>query len=182
MRPARRTRRSASRSISSRRGGFEPAPPVSGPFRCFLSRLTCWATAQRHSLGAKIPRKLPAHRCSAVSAERIWAEARRSPQGILPYCQGLERSISPNLPAQTGAVSIPPRLKQVPFASGISPAEIPDFPGLCGPARAGKQLTACVEYGKILYQGGRLPLCRGRRGLRPSSFILLRKGIYYERI
>ena len=29
-----------------RRGGFEPAPPVSVPFRGFLSRLTCWAQAQ----------------------------------------------------------------------------------------------------------------------------------------
>ena len=92
-----------------KRVGLEPLPPVSVPFRLFLSRLTCRASARRRSLGAKIPRKLPAHRCFAVSAEQIWAEARRSPQGILLYFQGLERSIGPNLPAQTGRCSSPTR-------------------------------------------------------------------------
>ena len=90
-----------------RLSGYEHLPPVSVPFRCFLSRLICWASAQRRSLGAKIPRKLPAHRCFAVAAEQIWAEARRRPQGILLYFQGLERSISPNLPAKTGRGSYP---------------------------------------------------------------------------
>ena len=82
-------------------------PPVSVPFRIFLSRLACWAPAQLRSLGAIISRKLPAHRCCAVCTEQIWAEARRRPQGILLYFQGLERSNSPNLPAQTGTGSNP---------------------------------------------------------------------------
>ena len=90
-----------------RLSGYEHLPPVSVPFRHFLSRLTCWAPAQRRSLGAKNSRKLPAHRCFAVSAEQIWAEARRRLQGILLYFQGLERSISPNLPAKTGRGSNP---------------------------------------------------------------------------
>ena len=82
--------------------GHEHLPPVSGPYRVFLPRLPCRASARRRSLGAKIPRKLSAHRCFAVCAEQIWAGARRSPQGILLYCQGLERSPGPNMPAQTG--------------------------------------------------------------------------------
>ena len=105
-----------------KRGGLEPLPPVSVPFRLFLSRLTCRASARRRSLGAKIPRKLPAHRCFAVSAEQIWAEARRSPQGILLYFQGLERSIGPNLPAQTGRCSSPTRFN-------LPPAGLPHRPG-----------------------------------------------------
>ena len=87
--------------------GLEHLPPVSTPFRRFLSRLTCWAPAQRRSLGAKITRKLPAHRCFAVFTEQNWAEARRRPQGILSYFQGLERSISPILPAKTDRGSSP---------------------------------------------------------------------------
>ena len=74
-----------------------------------MSRLACWASAQRRSLGAIITRKIPAHRCFAVSTEQIWAEARRSPQGILSYLQGRERSNSPYLPVQTGSSSYPPR-------------------------------------------------------------------------
>ena len=90
-------------SVHFVQGRREPnlCPPVSVPFRGFLSRLACWASAQRPSLGAKIPRKLPAHRCFAVCAEQIWAKMRRRPQRILLYSQGLERSIGPNLPAQT---------------------------------------------------------------------------------
>jgi hypothetical protein len=87
--------------------GLEHLPPVSTPLRRFLSRLTCWAPAQRRSLGAKITRKLPAHRCFAVFTEQNWAEARRRPQGILSYFQGLERSISPILPAKTDRGSSP---------------------------------------------------------------------------
>ena len=114
--------------------GLEHLPPVSVPFRVFLSRLACWAKAQRRSLGAKIPRKSPAHRCFAVSAEQIWAETRRSPQRILPYCQGLERSISPNLPAQTGRGSSPFTLSPTPLrrevANRLSTARLsPGLPG-----------------------------------------------------
>ena len=69
--------------------GVEPLPPVSVPFRRFLSRLTCWAPAQRRSLGAKIARKLPAHRCFAVLTERIFGETRKTPQGIRLYFQGV---------------------------------------------------------------------------------------------
>ena len=98
-------------AVFPRLSGYEHLPPVSVPFRHFLSRLTCWAPAQRRSLGAKIARKLPAHRCFAVSAEQILAEARRRPQGILLYCQGLERSFSPNLPAKTGRGSNPLSLR-----------------------------------------------------------------------
>ena len=36
-----------------RLSGLEHLPPVSVLFRHFLSRLTCWASAQRRSLGAK---------------------------------------------------------------------------------------------------------------------------------
>ena len=90
-----------------RLSGYEHLPPVSVPFRRFLSRLTCWASAQRRSLGAKIARKLPAHRCFTVSAEQIWDEARRRPQGILSYFQGLQRRFSSNLPAETGRGSNP---------------------------------------------------------------------------
>ncbi len=92
--------------------GLEHLPPVSTPFRRFLSRLTCWAPAQRRSLGAKITRKLPAHRCFAVFTEQNWAEARRRPQGILSYFQGLERSISPILPAKTDRGSSPLTLRK----------------------------------------------------------------------
>ena len=95
--------------------GLEHLPPVSTPFRRFLSRLTCWAPAQRRSLGAKITRKLPAHRCFAVFTEQNWAEARRRPQGILSYFQGLERSISPILPAKTDRGSSPLTLQRVYF-------------------------------------------------------------------
>ncbi len=38
-------------------------------------------------------------------------QTRRSPQGILLYFQGLERSISPNLPAKTGRSSCPLSLR-----------------------------------------------------------------------
>ena len=99
--------------MKGRLSGYEHLPPVSVPFRRFLSRLTCWAPAQRRSLGAKIARKLPAHRCFAVSAEQILAEARRRPQGILLYFQGLQRSISPNLPAKTGRGSNPLSLRKL---------------------------------------------------------------------
>ena len=85
----------------------EHMPPVSVPFRIFLSRLPCWAPAQLRSLGAIISRKMPAHRCCAVCTEQIWAEARRRPQEILQYFQGLERSNSPNLPVQAGTGSNP---------------------------------------------------------------------------
>ena len=94
--------------------GLEHLPPVSTPFRRFLSRLTCWAPAQRRSLGAKITRKLPAHRCFAVFTEQNWAEARRRPQGILSYFQGLERSISPILPVKTDRGSSPLTLANFP--------------------------------------------------------------------
>ena len=113
-----------------KRVGLEPLPPVSVPFRLFLSRLTSRASARRRSLGAKIPRKLPAHRCFAVSAEQIWAEARRSPQGILLYFQGLERSIGPNLPAQTGRCSSPTRFNLPPAALSQRPGRsFLTFPG-----------------------------------------------------
>ena len=82
--------------------GHEHLPPVSDPYRVFLPRLPCRASARRRSLGTKIPRLFPAHRCFAVCAEQIWAGARRSPRGILLYCQGLERSPGPNMPTQTG--------------------------------------------------------------------------------
>ena len=52
---------------------LEHLPPVSVPFRLFLSRLSCWAEAQQRSLGAKIARKLSAHRCFAVFTEQNWA-------------------------------------------------------------------------------------------------------------
>ena len=87
--------------------GHEHLPPVSVPFRRFLSRLTCWVLAQRRSLGAKIARKLPAHRCFAVFTEWFLAEARRRPQGILLYFQGLERSIGQKPPMKTGRGSYP---------------------------------------------------------------------------
>ena len=60
------------------------------------------------------------------------AEARRRPQGIPLYFQGLERSISPNLPAKTGRGSYP-----------LSLAEEFDF------SRMGEQVvenTAIADY------------------------------------
>ena len=100
--------------------GHEHLPPVSGSFRVFLSLLPCRASARRRSLGAKIPRKLPAHRCFAVCAEQIWAEARRRPQGILLYSQGLERSPRPKMPAQTGRGSCSLALRRERSACRVS--------------------------------------------------------------
>ena len=87
--------------------GHERLPPVSAPFRGFLSRLACWASAQRRSLGATIPRKTSAHRCFTVFTEQICDESRRRPRIILSYSQGLQRRVGANLPAKTDRGSSP---------------------------------------------------------------------------
>ena len=87
--------------------GHERLPPVSAPFRGFLSRLACWASAQRRSLGATIPRKKSAHRCCTVFTEQICDESRRRPRIILSYSQGLQRRVGANLPAKTDRGSSP---------------------------------------------------------------------------
>ena len=55
----------------------------------------------------KITRKSLVLGCCAVFAELIWTETRRRPQGILPYFQGLQRSIRQNQPVKTGRGSAP---------------------------------------------------------------------------
>ena len=87
--------------------GHERLPPVSALFRGFLSRLACWASAQRRSLGATIPRKMSAHRCCTVFTEQICDESRRRPRIILSYSQGLQRRVGANLPAKTDRGSSP---------------------------------------------------------------------------
>ena len=87
--------------------GHERLPPVSALFRGFLSRLACWASAQRRSLGATIPRKMSAHRCCTVFTEQICDESRRRPRIILSYSQGLQRRVGANLPAKTDRGSCP---------------------------------------------------------------------------
>ena len=94
-------------STSSWARGHERLPPVSAPFRGFLSRLACWASAQRRSLGATIPRKKSAHRCCTVFTEQICDESRRRPRIILSYSQGLQRRVGANLPAKTDRGSSP---------------------------------------------------------------------------
>ena len=87
--------------------GHERLPPVSALFRGFLSRLACWASAQRRSLGATIPRKMSTHRCCTVFTEQICDESRRRPRIILSYSQGLQRRVGANLPAKTDRGSCP---------------------------------------------------------------------------
>ena len=87
--------------------GHERLPPVNALFRGFLSRLACWASAQRRSLGATIPRKMSAHRCCTVFTEQICDESRRRPRIILSYSQGLQRRVGANLPAKTDRGSCP---------------------------------------------------------------------------
>ena len=151
------------RARVGRLSGYEHLPPVSVPFRHFLSRLTCWAPAQRRSLGAKNSRKLPAHRCFAVSAEQIWAEARRRLQGILLYFQGLERSISPNLPAKTGRGSNPLSLRGNSFCGqgenhdGLEADRLLRG-GLFHLSGSSKRKMPWVP-GERLARGGRLPAC-----------------------
>ena len=49
----------------------------------------CVGAPEAASFARKIARKLHRVECEAVSGERICVRARKSPQGILSYCQGL---------------------------------------------------------------------------------------------
>ncbi len=72
-------------------------PPESVSFRRFFPFFLCKAKALQHQK----EQKSLALGCLAVFTEPIGAETRRSPQGILPYFQGLQRSIGSNQPVKT---------------------------------------------------------------------------------
>ena len=97
----------------------------SAPFALFSLQGDSLAASKR----TKITRKSLALGCFAVFTEPIWAETRRSPQGILPYFQGLQRSIGANQPVNTGRCSTP-------FAYSRRNLYEPGFDG---------QLSACTS-------------------------------------
>ena len=71
--------------------GLENPAPIASqrPFSALfpLSSLPCVSKAS--SSAAKIPRKVLAVRCEAVFTEQSFVEARKTPQGILSYFQGV---------------------------------------------------------------------------------------------
>ena len=90
-------------------------PPLGNGSR---TRTACWrhisvlftllsspCASKASSAAAKIPQNLSANRCEAVFAERFFAQARRSPQQILTYSQGIQRSMGGKPPAKTGTGS-----------------------------------------------------------------------------
>ncbi|MDD6830994.1 MAG: hypothetical protein PUE37_05335, partial [Firmicutes bacterium] len=68
-----------------------------GAFRLFVLMGVSPLTPKK----AENPSKNITDRCLAVLPEQIFAQARRSVQGILSYWQGLQRSMSGNLPVKT---------------------------------------------------------------------------------